>query len=162
MKCQALIVRECKSLPSLPYIFLLTIINISLGIWRVGWQRKRIIQNSFRSSRWRFVDHSSGVWNAFFRILSCVAMSGMETGDWRGEEQSPAWSQLSVALHHPITISPQPQSPLNYLSPLRTWLLYRPDRVFNYHKYTFIKFSSFWGLLCLVQSAYINTFSNSA
>ena len=111
--------RECKSLPSLPYIFLLTIINISLGIWRVGWQRKRIIQNSFRSSRWRLVDHSSGVWNAFFRILSCVAMSGMETGDWRGEEQSPAWSQLSVALHHiipsPSHLSLSPRSIISVL-----------------------------------------------
>ena len=68
---------------------------------------------------WLLVDHSSGVWNAFFRILSCVAMSGMETGDWRGEEQSPAWSQLSVALHHiipsPSHLSLSPRSIISVL-----------------------------------------------
>ena len=132
MKCQALIVRECKSLPSLPYIFLLTIINISLGIWRVGWQRKRIIQNSFRSSR-------SLIWSlecifSYFE-LCCNVGDGDRRLERRGAESSMVSVVSCPPSHHPITISPQ--SPLNYLSPLRTWLLYRPDRVFNYHKYNY-------------------------
>ena len=156
MKCQALIVRECKSLPSLPYIFLLTIINISLGIWRVGWQRKRIIQNSFRSSR-------SLIWSleCIFSYFELCCNVGMETGDWRGEEQSPAWSQLSVALHH-IIPSPSHLSPRSIISVL--WGPgYSTDLIGSSITInTIIKFSSFWGLLWLVQSAYINTFSNSA
>ena len=140
-------------------MFLLTIINISLGIWRVGLQRKRYIQNYFRSSRWRFVDHSSGVWNAFFVFWAVLQCRGWrpETGEERSRVQHGLSCQLPSIIPSPSHLSPR--SIISVLwGPGYSTDLIGSSITIN----TIIKFSSFWGLLWLVQSAYIYTFSNSA